>query len=133
MPSPSPGRRIKRSRGSESPVYLSSSVLVSPEDAREARQRFFDALEAGDAFPGMGRPVSSPDHLTEVQLKTLFDVLHACGSATDDQASLAATRASVDGFLDAVFHSWTSADDMARPELDFLVEAEVVAGRICGR
>ncbi|EXU97520.1 hypothetical protein X797_009429 [Metarhizium robertsii] len=130
---PTQARAIKRNRGSESPVYLSSIAVVTPEEARQARERFFDALGCADPHPGMRRAISSPDQLTEVQLARLFDMLHACGAATDDQATLLTTRASVDGFVDAVFNDWRSdkEDDLVKPELEFLVEAEVVAGTIC--
>lgn len=128
-------RSVKRSRGSESPVYLASCALVSPEEAKQARQRFFNELENGNDFPGMKKAISTADHLTEVQLKKCFDILHACGSATDDRATLGTTRASIDGFLDAVFNEWTSDKDfdVPKPDLDFLVEAEVAAGRVCGK
>jgi hypothetical protein len=124
---------MKRHRSSESPVYLSSIAIVSPDEARQARKRFFDALGAGKQYPGMPRAISSADQLTEMQLKTLFDILHACGSATDDEATLLTTRESVDGFLDAVYNDWTSDKEggLVKPELEFLVEADVVAGTIC--
>ena len=127
-------RPIKRNRRSESPIYLASSALVTPDEAKQARQRFFDALGSGDQYPGMEKAISSADQLTEVQLKKCFDVLHACGAATDDRATLETTRASVDGFLDAVFNEWSSAKGRKqRPELDFMVEAEVDAGLICSK
>ncbi|KAG8411059.1 hypothetical protein J3458_016170 [Metarhizium acridum] len=130
----SQSRAIKRNRGSESPVYLSSIAVVTPEEARQARERFFDALGCADPHPGMQRAISSADQLTEVQLGRLFDMLHACGAATDERATLLTTRASVDGFVDAVFNDWRSdkEGDLVKPELEFLVEAEVVAGTICG-
>lgn len=83
----------------------------------------------------MPRAISSADQLTEVQLKRFFDILHACGGATDEQATRLTTRASVDGFLDAVFNDWASDCEggLVKPELDFLVEAEVVAGTICSK
>ncbi|KAG8407486.1 hypothetical protein J3459_018469 [Metarhizium acridum] len=129
----SQSRAIKRNRGSESPVYLSSIAVVTPEEARQARERFFDALGCADPHPGMQRAISSADQLTEVQLGRLFDMLHACGAATDERATLLTTRASVDGFVDAVFNDWRSdkEGDLVKPELEFLVEAEVVAGTIC--
>ncbi|OAA36449.1 hypothetical protein NOR_07528 [Metarhizium rileyi] len=126
-------RAVKRQRESESPVYLSSVALVTPEEAKQARRRFFDALACGDQHPGMPRTISSADQLTEVQLGRLFEMLHACGTATDNEATLSRTRASIDGFVDAVFNDWTSdkEDGLVKPELEFLVEAEVVAGTIC--
>ncbi|PNY24075.1 Uncharacterized protein TCAP_05986 [Tolypocladium capitatum] len=124
---------IKRQRGSSSPIYVSSAPRVSAEDARDARKRLFDALEKGDPFPGMRRRISCADGLSEVQLGRCFEMLHACGRATDLGATLEKTRQSIDGFLEAIFNEWTSESlgDPPRPELEFLVEAEVVAGRIC--
>ncbi|GAB0137995.1 hypothetical protein EsDP_00006244 [Epichloe bromicola] len=131
----SPPRSIKRDARSESPIYLSSSVLITPREARQARRRFFDDLGAGAQYPGMPKPISSADQLTEVQLKKCFDILHACGTATDDGATLETTRASIDGFLDAVFRDWKCDADtdsgLVRPELEFMVEADVIAGTIC--
>ena len=42
-------------------------------------------------------------------------------------------RQSIEGFLEAVFSDWTSesTNDLLQPKLEFLVEVEVVAGRIC--
>lgn len=83
----------------------------------------------------MPRTISSADQLTEVQLKRFFDILHACGGATDEQATLLTTRASIGGFLDAVFNDWASDCEagLVKPELDFLIEAEVVVGAICSK
>ncbi|KND89051.1 hypothetical protein TOPH_06351 [Tolypocladium ophioglossoides CBS 100239] len=124
---------IKRQRDSSSPIYVSSVSRVSAEDARDARKRLFDALEKGDRYPGMRRCISCADGLSEVQLGRCFEILHACGRATDLNATLEKTRQSVDGFLEAIFNQWTSdhTGDLLQPELEFLVEAEVVAGRIC--
>ncbi|KAG6030301.1 hypothetical protein E4U41_000133 [Claviceps citrina] len=141
---PSTKRRPSRSR-SESPIFLSSSALTHPPNARHSRRRFLDDLATGAPYPGMPRPICSPDQLTEVQLKTCFDLLHACGRATDEAATLETTRASVDGFLDAVFRDWRwdgpekqeggekekEREGVERPELEFVVEAGVVAGTIC--
>ncbi|KAK2589400.1 hypothetical protein QQS21_012923, partial [Conoideocrella luteorostrata] len=126
-------RSVVKRDGSDSPIYLASTALVTPEEAKQARKRFFDALGEGVAYPGMRKAITSADQLTEVQLKRCFDILHACGSATDVCATLVTTRASVDGFLDAVFHDWNSdkEGDLVKPELEFMVEAECVAGIIC--
>ncbi|POR35299.1 Uncharacterized protein TPAR_04496 [Tolypocladium paradoxum] len=124
---------IKRPRDSSSPIYVSSTPHISAEAARDARKRLFDALEKGDRYPGMRRRISCADGLSEVQLGRCFEILHACGRATDLGATLEKTRQSIDGFLEAVFNDWTSesAADLVQPELEFLAEAEVVAGRIC--
>lgn len=124
---------VKRQRDSSSPIYVSCTPRVSAEAARDARKRLFDALERGDRYPGMRRCISSADGLGEAQLGRCFEILHACGRATDLGATLEKTRQSIDGFLEAIFNDWTSesAGDLLQPELEFLVEAEVVAGRIC--
>ncbi|KAG6012455.1 hypothetical protein E4U54_007526 [Claviceps lovelessii] len=124
---------IKRSARSDSPIFLASSVLFPPQDAKQSRRRFLERLSAGVPYPGTPKPIPSPDQLTEVQLKKCFDMLHACGRATDGGATLETTRASMDGFLEAVFKDWRwDADEgMVKPELEFLVEAEIVAGTIC--
>ncbi|UNI16571.1 hypothetical protein JDV02_002997 [Purpureocillium takamizusanense] len=155
-----PQPNVKRRRGSSasSPIYVSSiradgrqataaAALLCPSCAAgtksmssttttspEARQRLFDALEKGErSAAAMTKPIASPEQLTEVQLTRCFDILHACGRATDTQATLATTRHSIDGFLEAVFQDWSSetSDELLRPELEFMVDAEVVAGRIC--
>ncbi|ODA81312.1 hypothetical protein RJ55_04277 [Drechmeria coniospora] len=126
-------RSPKHRRRSESPIYVATGPRISPEAAREARRRLFDALERGERHPGMRRPISCADHLSEPQLAKFFAVLHACGRATDDEATPAVTRQSMDGFLDAAFLGWTSetAGELLRPEMDFEVDAEVVAGKVC--
>ncbi|KAG5917315.1 hypothetical protein E4U53_004208, partial [Claviceps sorghi] len=122
---------VKPPPRSDSPIYL-SSALIAPQDARHARRRFLDALGTGAPYPGTPRPIPSPDQLSEVQLRTCFDLLHACGQATHAGATRATTRASMDGFLNAVFKDWScDAAELVRPEPEFTVEAEVVAGTIC--
>ena len=104
------------------------------EVARQARQRLFDALEQGDRYASMRRSMSSAADLSDVQLARCFDLLHACGRATNWEATLSTTRHSIEGFLDAVFHQWGSEEEgeLRRPELEFTAQAEAVAGMVCG-
>ncbi|KAG5993868.1 hypothetical protein E4U43_003378 [Claviceps pusilla] len=124
---------IKRFARSDSPIFLASSGLMPPRNAKRSRRRFLHRLSTGEPYPGTPKPIPSPDQLTEVQLKKCFDMLHACGRATDEGATLETTRASMEGFLDAVFRHWRwdAEEGMVKPELEFLVEAEIVAGTIC--
>ncbi|EHK40205.1 hypothetical protein TRIATDRAFT_27001, partial [Trichoderma atroviride IMI 206040] len=99
------------------------------------RDKLFDAMQAGDDYPAEPKAIKSADDLSDMQLKKCYDILHACGSATDPNASLDKTRQSIDGFLDAVFNEWSSrkVGNLPRSELDFLVEAEVLTGKLCGK
>lgn len=131
-----PQRTIKRRRTSASPISISSTPpRRTPRKVKSERDKFFDAIEAGDDYPMEPVSIKSADDLNEAQLKKCYEILHACGSATDPNASLTKTRQSIDGFLDAVFNEWSSRKpgNLLRSELDFLVEAEVVAGRLCGK
>jgi hypothetical protein len=81
------------------------------------------------------RSITSPDDLERAELVHCFQVLHACGRATQPDQPLSSTRKSIEGFLDAVFKSWTPEGwdaEGAKPMLEFTTEAEVVAGKICG-
>lgn len=135
-------RRQEQAQTLGSPISITSSPSRSVTSGSSSRKKvklerdgFFDALEAASEYPGEEVKISGADDLSRAQLKKCFDILHACGKATDPSASLATTRQSIDGFLEAVFNEWDSgkAKDLPRFELDFLVEAEEVAGRICGR
>ncbi|UKZ49108.1 hypothetical protein TrVGV298_003347 [Trichoderma virens] len=134
--SSTPQRSIKRPRTSASPISIASTPpRRAPRKVKSERDKLFDAIEAGADYPLEPVPIKSADDLNDVQLKKCYEILHACGSATDPNASLSKTRQSIDGFLDAVFNDWSSrkAGALPRSELDFLVEAEVVAGRLCGK
>ena len=82
----------------------------------------------------MAKYIAGPDDLDKAELRKCFEVLHACGRATDPNATLASTRRCIDRFLEAVFSDWTSdsQDELLKPELDFSVSAETVVGMICG-
>ncbi|KAL7957712.1 hypothetical protein V8C34DRAFT_285046 [Trichoderma compactum] len=134
--SSTPQRSLKRLRTSASPISIASTPpRLAPRRVKSERDRLFDAIEAGADYPLKPVPIKTADDLNDVQLKKCYEILHACGSATDPNASLTKTRQSIDGFLDAVFNDWSSckAGALLRSELDFLVDAEVVAGRLCGK
>ncbi|KAL6876828.1 hypothetical protein J3F83DRAFT_422538 [Trichoderma novae-zelandiae] len=134
--SSTPQRTVKRRRTSASPISIASTPpRRAPRRLKTERDRLFDAIEAGNDYPLEAVPIKSADDLNEAQLKKCYEILHACGSATDANASLTKTRQSIDGFLDAVFNDWSSrkAGSLLRSELDFLVEADVAAGRVCAR
>ncbi|KAL7926958.1 hypothetical protein ACQKWADRAFT_326970 [Trichoderma austrokoningii] len=132
--SATPQRSVKRRRTSASPISISSTPpRRASRRIKSERDKFFDAIEAGDDYPVGPVTIKGTDDLNKGQLKKCYEILHACGSATDPNASLSKTRQSIDGFLDAVFNEWSSdkAGDLPRSELEFLVEAEVMAGRLC--
>ncbi|KAK6445947.1 hypothetical protein FP744_10002196 [Trichoderma asperellum] len=131
--SATPQRSVKRRRTSASPISISSTPpRRASRKIKSERDKLFDAIEAGDDYPAEPMTIKSADDLNEVQLKKCYEILHACGSATDPNASLTKTRQSIDGFLDAVFNEWSSrkAGNLLRSELEFLVEAEVLAGKL---
>ncbi|KAK5993089.1 hypothetical protein PT974_06517 [Cladobotryum mycophilum] len=131
----SPSRQsVKRQRNTDSPISISSSpARNSFRRSKSRRDKLFDGLEAGDDYPAAEMTIASAEDLSEAQLKKCFEILHACGSATDPNASLSTTRQSIDGFLDAIFNDWSSRKpgNLMRSELEFLVEADVVAGKVC--
>lgn len=103
---------------------------------KTARNRFFDALESGDEFPGKPRTIASPDDMTKAELYKCFTILHACGRATgSEEGSLGVTRQSMDSFLDAIFLDWhgRSQGGDEKPILQFQVEADALVGRVCGQ
>ncbi|KAG5981787.1 hypothetical protein E4U55_002565 [Claviceps digitariae] len=128
LATPTSSSSIKRS---DSPIYLSSSMIDSLE--LRARHYFLDELSAGAPYPGTPKLISSPDQLTEVQLKICFDILDACGKATDKDGTLKTTRADIEEFLYSVFKDcrWDAEEGLVWPELDFMVEADLVVGMLC--
>ncbi|KAM0521140.1 hypothetical protein ACHAPE_002613 [Trichoderma viride] len=132
--SATPQRSVKRRRTSASPISIASTPpRQASRSVKSERDKLFDAIEGGDDYPGGPMTIKSADDLSQVQLKKCYEILHACGSATDPNASMSKTRQSIDGFLDAVFNEWSSrkAGNLPRSELDFLVEAEVLVGKLC--
>jgi hypothetical protein len=132
--SATPQRSSVKRRRSASPISISSTPPRASRKTKTERDKIFDAMEAGDDYPAEPITIKSADDLNGGQLKKCYEILHACGSATDPNASLSKTRQSIDGFLDAVFNEWSSRKvDLPRSELDFLVEAEVLVGKLCGK
>lgn len=134
--SATPQRSVKRRRSSASPISIASTPpRRAARDLKSGRDRLFDAMAAENDYPGRPMAIQSADDLSEVQLGKCYEILHACGSATDPNANMSKTRQSIDGFLDAVFNEWSSrkAGNLPRSELDFLVEAEVLVGKLCGK
>ena len=133
----------------------SASTTTATNSKRNARSHLFDAVVAANMPPNADntsntsssnlnssdcnivfrRSITSPDDLERAELVHCFEVLHACGRATQPDAPVSSTRKSIEGFLDAVFKNWTPENweaEGAKPKLEFTTEAEVVAGKICG-
>ena len=115
-----------------------SIVMISA--SKRARDEFFDALVANNAdSPNatITRTISSADDLEKWELRRCFDLLHACGRATQPDATLSTTRKSIEGFLEAIFNGWAAgggtSEELIKPLLDVQVDAEVVAGKVCGK
>ncbi|RSL59686.1 hypothetical protein CEP54_007152 [Fusarium duplospermum] len=134
----SSNRPIKR----EPPSTPGGSILVSsrspspaPRSTKRSRDRLFAALQLGNPLIRGPRTISTADHLDELELKRCFEILHACGAATDPSASLMSTRDTMEGFLDAVFKEWTGnfEDELPKPAMDFVVREFVSVGNICGK
>ena len=127
---------LKRPRSEVAPSPTTAMTSV----CKRARDEFFDALVArnSDAAPDapLTRAISSPDDLEKAELLRCFDLLHACGRATQPDASLSTTRKSIEGFLEAIFNGWSAGgstpEDLVKPVLDVNVDAEIPAGKVCG-
>ncbi|KAM0415942.1 hypothetical protein ACHAPT_013095 [Fusarium lateritium] len=136
--SSSGGWSIKR----EQPSTPGGSILVSsrspspaPRSTKRSRDRLFAALQLGNPLLRGPRTITTADNLDELELKRCFEILHACGAATDPSATLMSTRDTMEGFLDAVFKDWTgNVDvDLPKPAMDFVVRESVSVGNICGK
>ncbi|KAM6517822.1 hypothetical protein FSOLCH5_006590 [Fusarium solani] len=132
----SSSRPIKR----EQPSTPGGSILVSsrspspaPRSTKRSRDRLFAALQLGNPLIRGPRTITTADHLDELELKRCFEILHACGAATDPNATLMSTRDTMEGFLDAVFKEWTGnfEDELPKPAMDFVVREFVSVGNIC--
>lgn len=138
LPKPVPVPRRKRQRSDAAPSIAQGLNTGS----KRARDEFFDALVAGNPSAKdiiITRTIEGPDDLEKPELLRCFDLLHACGRATQPDATLSTSRKSIEGFLEAIFNGWkpgggtvASGEKMVKPELDIHVDAEVVAGNICG-
>ncbi|KAF4472805.1 hypothetical protein FALBO_286 [Fusarium albosuccineum] len=129
---------IKRelSQTAPGPIIVSSrSPSPAPRSSKRSREQLFAALATGNFVTCKPRRIASADDLDERELKRCFEILHACGVATDPTATLASTKDTMGGFLDAVFRDWTGNlddDDLARPAMDFVVREYISVGNICG-
>ena len=78
------------------------------------------------------RKICTEDDLEKLELKRCFELLHAMGRASDPNATIEATRASIGGFLQAIFQGWGTSVEIPRiPEISG-VEVNAPAGRVCG-
>lgn len=113
----------------------SRSASPSRRSNKSSRERLFEALEHGNPILRAARTIESADDLEEAELKRCFEILHACGSATDEEASLKKTRETIEEFLDAIFKDWSTDNhqEMNKPVMDFIVREAVAVGKICGK
>ncbi|KAI9150084.1 hypothetical protein HJFPF1_09838 [Paramyrothecium foliicola] len=97
------------------------------------REALFDAFEKGTGCDVISVPINDANGLGKWELHRCFEILHACGTTTDPEATRKTTRQSINGFLDAIFRGWTSSseEELAKPSLELPVEVEVEVGRIC--
>ena len=146
---PPPAKRQRSSEiheGADTPIAspsLPSTPAAHPAgSAKQARELFFDSLVAdksNSAAGLVGRNISSADSLNKEELMRCFYLLHACGRATQADATLETTRKSIEGFLDAIFNSWfANGDDevecgITKPILKLQVEVSTPAGIVCGK
>ncbi|KAJ4246262.1 hypothetical protein NW762_013612 [Fusarium torreyae] len=116
------------------PILIDSrSPSPEPRSSTDSRQRLFAAIESGELILRDPRPITSADDLDEFELKRCFEILHACGVATDPAATLGSTRDTMEDFLDAIFKDWSgnSTEDLAKPTMDFVVRDYVSVGIVC--
>ena len=112
----------------------SKSPQPSRRSDKSSRQKLFAALENGNPILREPRTIKSPDDLDESELKRCFEILHACGSATDEETSLTKTRETIEEFLEAVFKDWSTDkhQNLKKPVMDFVVREAIAVGKICG-
>jgi hypothetical protein len=70
-------------------------------------------VEAATDDQTISRVITSPDDLERPELKQCFEILHACGRATNKEATLATTNESIEGYLRAIFKDWDSGAPMS--------------------
>ncbi|KAF4986143.1 hypothetical protein FGRMN_10967 [Fusarium graminum] len=128
---------VKREEQESDPIEPididSRSPSPEPRSSVDSRQRLFHSLELGEYVLRDARSIETADDLDEVELKRCFDILHACGLATDLTTTLASTRDTMEDFLNAVFGHWTgnSAGDIDKPTMDFIVREHINVGNVC--
>lgn len=121
--------------GAMSPLLPSSRNRCEGVVIKRERDRKFDAVGSGEGYSEEAKVIAPADDLNAVQLYKFLVILHACGKATDSNASLKSTRQSIDCFLEAVFKDWASdsVTGQLKPEVDMCVAKSTVAGMICGQ
>ncbi|KAF5020022.1 hypothetical protein F66182_7958 [Fusarium sp. NRRL 66182] len=129
-------RVSKREENSSETILIDSrSPSPEPRSNAESRQRLFTALELGQDMLREPRSITTADDLDEPELKRCFEILHACGTATDPDATLGSTKDTMEDFLDAVFKEWTgnATRELAKPIMDFVVREYISVGNICSQ
>lgn len=118
------------------PILIDSrSPSPEPRSTADSRQRLFASLEHGEYVLHDARSIETADDLDDIELKRCFDILHACGLATDATTNLASTSDTMEDFLDAVFNGWTGNDgeELTKPTMDFVVREHISVGTICSK
>ncbi|CAM1503645.1 Fc.00g012360.m01.CDS01 [Cosmosporella sp. VM-42] len=127
------GDRVKR----EQPRGAITIDIRSPSPPQRSnklsRERLFMALEHRDAVERAPRCIRGADDLDEFELKRCFEILHACGIATDTEVTLKTTRETIEPFLNAVFRDWTgnTREELIKPVMDFVVRDFEAVAHIC--
>ncbi|CAI6082836.1 unnamed protein product [Clonostachys chloroleuca] len=133
-----PPHKRMRSEAPDSPTTTAVSHAPAAESlgsSKRSRDLLFDSVVANNESAEFHRTIQSPDDLGKAELLKCFEILHACGRATVPDASLAVTRKSIEGFLEAIFNGWANDQEkeLVKPSLEFRADADVVAGHICGK
>ncbi|CAG9939539.1 unnamed protein product [Clonostachys rosea f. rosea IK726] len=131
-----PPHKRMRSEAPDSPTTTAVSHAPTAESlgsSKRSRDLLFDSVVANNESAEFHRTIQSPDDLGKAELLRCFEILHACGRATVPDASLAVTRKSIEGFLEAIFNGWANDQEkeLVKPSLEFRADADVVAGHIC--
>ncbi|KAF4951544.1 hypothetical protein FSARC_12875 [Fusarium sarcochroum] len=118
------------------PILIDSrSPSPEPRSSIDSRQRLFDAIESGELILREPRSIITADDLDQLELKRCFEILHACGVATDPATTPASTRDTMEDFLDATFKDWTgnTTEELDKPIMDFVVREYIIVGNICSQ
>ncbi|CAH0055380.1 unnamed protein product [Clonostachys solani] len=130
-----PHKRMRSEAPDPPTTAVSHAPVESLGSSKRSRDLLFDSVVANNESAEFHRTINSPDDLGKAELLKCFEILHACGRATVPDASLAVTRKSIEGFLEAIFNGWANDQEkeLAKPSLEFRADADVVAGHICGK
>ncbi|KAI6758781.1 hypothetical protein HG530_011021 [Fusarium avenaceum] len=118
------------------PILINSrSPSPEPRSTADSRQRLFASLENGEYVLHDARSIETANDLDDMELKRCFDILHACGLATDASTTLASTSDTMEDFLNAVFNGWAGNDgeELIKPTMDFVVREHITVGNICNQ